>query len=57
MARKFLTLEQMINRLREAEVALSQGATVAQASREVLMVSGASVFVCPKLVPLAVATA
>jgi len=35
MARKFLTPEQIINRLREAEVALSQGLTVAQASRKI----------------------
>ena len=35
MARKFLTPEQIINRLREAEVALSQGSTVAQASRKI----------------------
>jgi len=30
-----LTPEQIINRLREAEVALSQGSTVAQASRKI----------------------
>jgi len=35
MARKFLAPEQIINRLREAEVALSQGSTVAQASRKI----------------------
>ena len=35
MARKFLTPEQIINRLREAEVALSQGSTVAEASRKI----------------------
>ena len=35
MARKFLTPEQIINRLREAEVALSQGSTVALASRKI----------------------
>ena len=35
MARKFLAPEQIINRLREAEVALSQGFTVAQASRKI----------------------
>ena len=35
MARKFLTPEQIINRLREAEVALRQGSTVAQASRKI----------------------
>ena len=35
MARKFLAPEQIINRLREAEVALSQRSTVAQASRKI----------------------
>jgi putative transposase len=35
MTRRLLTAEQIINRLREAEVALSQGATVAQASRKI----------------------
>ena len=35
MARKLLTPEQIINRLREAEVVMSQGATVAQASRKI----------------------
>ncbi len=35
MARKFLAPEQIINRLREAEVALSQGSTVTQASRKI----------------------
>lgn len=35
MARKFLTPEQIINRLREPEVALSEGSTVAQASRKI----------------------
>ena len=35
MARKFLAPEQIINRLREAEVALGQGSTVAQASRKI----------------------
>jgi len=35
MARKLLAPEQIINRLREAEVALSQGSTVAPASRKI----------------------
>jgi len=35
MARRALTPEQIINRLREAEVVLSQGSTVAQSSRKI----------------------
>ncbi len=35
MVRKFLTPEQIINKLREAEVLLSQGSNVAQASRKI----------------------
>jgi len=35
MTKRLLTPERIINRLREAEVALSQGSTVAQASRKI----------------------
>ena len=35
MARKRHTPEQVINKLREAEVALAQGSTVAEASRQI----------------------
>jgi transposase-like protein len=35
MVRRFLTPEQIINKLREAEVLLSQGSAVAQASRKI----------------------
>ena len=35
MSRKFFKPEQIINKLREAEVLLSQGSTVAQASRQI----------------------
>lgn len=35
MARRSYTPEQIINKLREAEVMLSQGSTVAQASRKI----------------------
>ncbi len=35
MPRKRHTPEQVINKLREAEVALSQGSTVAEASRQI----------------------
>ena len=35
MARKTYALEQIINRLREAEVLISQGATTIKASRKI----------------------
>jgi len=35
MVRKSCTPEQIINKLREAEVLLSQGATIAEASRKI----------------------
>ena len=35
MVRKTLTPEQIINKLREAEVLLSQGATIGEASRKI----------------------
>ncbi len=35
MARKIYTSEQIINKLREAEVLLSRGATIGEASRKI----------------------
>ena len=46
MARRLLTPEQIINRLRETEVLLSQGATVAQASSPLVGLTG--ITICDK---------